>query len=240
MPAPGYDIVHFYNTVTKRGLARNNLYRINSIGSIFTAESNADLLIYAKDGFVPSRSIDTQTVKYKAFDFVVPMSAKYPENTAWVVTFYCDKSYVLRSILESWSRATYDEHQHTQELSFAANDIEIVLLDNSNIDPSKRILKPIKTYKLIGAFPVNIGALQYSVESSGEFVTQQVTMAFQYVITEQEQTAPFLNTAPTRTPLEPLNKIQKFNEVANRVGKVANQVTGALSRVNNLFRGFGR
>jgi hypothetical protein len=65
-------------------------------------------------------------------------------------------------------------------------------------------------------------------------------MAFQYVVTEQEQTAPFLNTAPARTPLEPLNKIQKFNEVANRVGKVANQVTGALSRVNNLFRGFGR
>lgn len=240
MPAQGYDIVHFYNTVTKRGLARNNLYRINSIGSIFTAESNADLLIYAKDGIVPSRSIDTQTVKFKAFDFVVPMAAKYPENTAWSVTFYCDKSYVLRSILESWSRATYDEHQHTQELSFAQSDIEIVLLDNSNIDPSKRILKPIKTYKLIGAFPVNLGSLQYNVGSDGEFVTQQVTMAFQYVIADQDQTSPFINTAPPQASVEPLNKIQKINEIANRVGKVANQVTGVLSRANNLFRGFGR
>jgi len=244
MPAPGYDIAHFYNTATRRGLARNNLYRIKSIGEIFSATDNADLLIYAKDGIVPSRAIDTAKVSFKDFDFVVPTAAKYPENSSWSVNFYCDKSYVLRNLLESWSQTTFEEHQHIQELPFVLCDIDIVLLDNSNIDPNERKLKEIKTYKLVGTFPVNLGALQYSTGNAGEFVTQQVTIAFQYVITEQSETSintpytgPLASGIPlvskrTRTP--PAEKLltttEKIVDFANKASKVA----------NNLFRGFKR
>lgn len=238
MPSPGYDIGHFYSTVTKRGLARTNLYRVKNIGEIFSSTNNADLLIYAKDGIVPSRAIDTQTVKFKDFEYVVPMSAKYPENQSWQITFYSDKNYVLRSLFEAWSRSTFDEHQHTQERSFTNCDIDVVLLDNSSSNPNNRQLKEIRSYKLVGTFPVNIGNIQYNMGSSGEFATVSVTIAFQYVITEQLSTGG-VNERFVLTP-EPLQGLQQVSEVIGRVGSIATRVTGTLSRINNLFRGFGR
>lgn len=254
MPAPGYDIAHFYNTATRRGLARNNLYRIKSIGEIFDATDNADLLIYAKDGILPSRAIDTQTVKFKSFDFVVPMAAKYPENTSWNITFYCDKSYVLRGLLESWSRYTFDEHQHVQTQSFNLTDIDIVLLDNSDPSSENRELKEIKTYKLVGTFPVNVGALQYNYGSSGEFVTQQVSIAFQYVITEQSTgnvNIPSNTPAATsrsllpgignQTPFAiPGGLLQTLGQTPTAfTNNLQRQATGLLNQATNLFRGFG-
>lgn len=238
MPNPGYDIAHFYNTVTRRGLARNNLYRVKSIGEIFSGTDNADLLIFAKDGAVPSRTIETQNINYKDFNFTVPMAAKYPENTSWAVNFYSDKNYVIRGLFEAWSRSTYDEHQHTQERSFALNDIEISLLDNSSSDPKNRELKEIRTYKLVGTFPVNIGQIQYNAGSSGEFVTLSVNIAFQYVVVEQLGTGG-TNEKVNLTPA-PLKGLDLIASNAARLGGIATNVAGTLSRVNTLIRGFGR
>jgi hypothetical protein len=182
MPEPGYDIKHFYKTATLRGLARNNLYRVKSIGEIFNNTNNADLLIYARDGIVPSRAIQTASINYKDFELPVPMAAKYPENNSWSITFYCDKNYTLRTLFETWSREIYDEHTHTQKAGLS--NIEVVLLDNSDLSQNARELKEIRSYFLVGAFPVNVGSMQYNVGSTGEFVTLPVNLAFQYVISQ--------------------------------------------------------
>jgi len=72
----GYGIANFYNTVLLRGLARNNIFRIKSIGGIFGVE-DSDLLIYAQGGSIPSRQISSSIVSFKTFDYIVPMRANY-------------------------------------------------------------------------------------------------------------------------------------------------------------------
>ena len=140
----GYGITEFYNIITTRGLARNNVFRIKSIGGIFGVE-DSDLLIYAQGGSIPSRQISSSIVSFKTFDYIVPMTANYPENASWPVTFYCDSGYRLRDILETWSRSTFDEHKNISIVQGLV-DIELVLIENSikNLNPLPKRLPALK------------------------------------------------------------------------------------------------
>lgn len=242
MSAPGYSIGHFYNTATQRGFARTNLLRVKSIGDIFALNEMEDLLIYVKDGAVPSRNISVGKVKYRDYEFVVPMAAEYPENTSWAVTFYCDKEYALRKLFETWSRSTYDEHQHIQERFFNTCDVELVLLDNSSKFADARQMKEIHSYKLVGAFPVNVNQMQFNTGSSGEFVSLTVNIAYQYIISETLD-----GKDPIKLPPTPLTKLEQFAATLRKVGdfadgasRVVNQVGGIVSRTGNILRGFQR
>lgn len=182
----GYGIQDFYQTVVTRGLARTNLFRIKSIDGVFNSE-NTDLLIFAQGGMIPARNISTAKVSFKAFDFNVPMVANYPENQGWAVNFFCDSQYVLRDILESWSRKIFDEHK--QISTFNLKDIEVVLLNNSfgaGSGESRKIgeMQEIRSYLLKGCFPVSIGAMSYSVGNGGELTSIPLSIAFQYVISD--------------------------------------------------------
>lgn len=185
-----YGIQDFYKTAQKYGLARNNVFRINQISNgVFLPDSDSNLYIYVKEGGIPSRQIQTGKVSWKAFDFNVPLNAIYPENTSWRVSFYSDQSYILRSCLELWSKGTFSEHGHytkldtNQKLSFGNCDVEIMLLDLSaklgtNINEGARNKQ---VYTLKGCFPTNIGGISYNTTSSGEIISVDATLAFQYV-----------------------------------------------------------
>ena len=205
--AIGYNIKDFYNTATTFGLARNNAFRIKDIagpaGSLINSVAS-QLLIFAKDGTIPSRQISTGKVNYKAFTFVVPLEAQYPENASWKVTFYSDSQYALRQLMEKWSVGTYNEHNNTSLLDWTACNIQIDLIDyynskthaNSSSEPSsepsdmQRFFVPSgdmpvrRTYTLVGCFPTNIGQISYDNTSTGSIVTMDVILAFQYIISE--------------------------------------------------------
>lgn len=195
----GYGITDFYNTITQRGLARNNVFRIKSIGDIFAGDSD-DLLLYAQGGSIPARQISSSKVSFRTFDFQVPMTASYPENSSYSLTFYCDDKYVLRDILENWSREVFDEHKNVS-VKPGLVDIELVLIENSFLNtaalPTQQPVPPVnpkangtpkerRKYILKGCFPQSIGATSYNVGSNGEFATVPVNIAFQYVISEKD------------------------------------------------------
>ncbi len=184
-----YGIQDFYQAAQRYGLARNNVFRINQISNgVFIPDETSELYIYAKEGSLPSRQIQTGKVSWKAFDFNVPLNASYPENTSWRVSFYSDKDFIIKSFLELWSKGTFSEHGHytqtkNEKLAFGDCDIEIVLLDLSsglgsdiNVGPRDK-----QVYTLKGCFPVNIGSINYNTTSSGEIVSVDATIAFQYV-----------------------------------------------------------
>lgn len=201
--AIGYSIKDFYTTATKFGLARNNAFRIKDItgpaGSLFNnAADRSELLIFAKDGTIPSRQINTGKVNYKAFSFVVPLDAQYPENASWKVTFYGDSSFQLRQLMEEWSVGTYNEHSNTSSLEWVDCNIQIDLIDYANVYNAKTFTQRFpqnpqgyfgpgfksKTYTLVGCFPTNIGQISYDNTSTGSIVTLDLTLAFQYIISE--------------------------------------------------------
>lgn len=186
----GYGIQDFYQTAQRYGLARNNVFRINQISNdVFLPEADQNLYVFLKEGSLPSRQIQTGKVSWKAFEYVVPLNASYPENTSWRVSFYSDQFYIIRSLLERWSKGTFSEHGHfastdsAGNLSFGNCDIEIVLLDlNSKISTSVNDEAREKlVYTLKGCFPVNVGAISYNSTSSGEIISVDATLAFQYV-----------------------------------------------------------
>lgn len=125
-----YGIKDFYTAAQRYGLARNNVFRVKNItNGVFLDGEDSALYVYAKEGSIPSRQITTGNVSYKSFNFVVPLEAKYPENTAWTLTFYSDQDYIIRDLLEKWSKNTFNEHGHTSILNFTDCDLELVLLD---------------------------------------------------------------------------------------------------------------
>ena len=179
--AQGYKIQDFYFSATKYGLARNNAFRVKNIsgdaGSFFAGDA-AELLIFAKDGAIPSRVVKTGEVKYKSFSFVVPLEAQYPENQSWKVTFYCDGGYMLRQLLEKWSVGTYNEHSNNSTLDWTNCNIELAL-----VDYTRGSMIENRTYTLVGCFPINIGSLSFDTTSTGAPLTLDMTLAFQYIKT---------------------------------------------------------
>lgn len=210
-PRIGYGIQDFYSTALTYGLARNNAFRIESITSqtnepsgplqLFTGpqtpgqlfnSANDDLLIFTRDGSLPSRRISTGKVFFKSFEFNVPLDASYPENTSWRVSFYCDKGYILRKLLELWSVGTFDEHTQAGGPVWTTCDIELKLINyyskestsaETQDDPSNM---PGRRFKLVGCYPVNIGQISYDNTNSGSIVTMDATLAFQYIITDPD------------------------------------------------------
>ena len=191
--AIGYSIKDFYTTATTFGLARNNAFRIKDItgpaGSLFNNTANqSQLLLFAKDGTIPSRQISTGKVNYKAFSFVVPLEAQYPENTSWKVSFYSDSAYVLRELMEKWSVGTYNEHSNSSLLNWTQCDIELSLINyyenNSSLKDKEVDTNNIK-YRLVGCFPTNVGQMSYDTTSNGATVTLDLTLAFQYIELEK-------------------------------------------------------
>ena len=202
--AIGYSIKDFYTAATTFGLARNNAFRIKDItgpaGSLFNNTANqSQLLIFAKDGTIPSRQISTGKVNYKAFSFVVPLDAQYPETSSWKVTFYGDSSFQLRQLMEAWSVGTYNEHSNTSSLEWVDCNIQINLIDYANVKNAKSMTRRGedsggyiggglesrgRTYTLVGCFPTNIGQISYDNTSTGSIVTLDLTLAFQYIISE--------------------------------------------------------
>jgi hypothetical protein len=197
------SIADFYKTVTKRGFARTNLFRIKSISrngatssDIYqpSADGSDNLFLYNQDGTIPSRNISTTTVDFKTFKYTIPMVANYPESSGWVVTFYCDRDYKLRNIFEKWSVDTFDEHT---SLSNVPNwwdcNIELELLTNSGsqfvpaktrpTSPSKQPYA-IRKYMLVGAFLQNVGSMAYETKSGGDIAKLTATIGFQYITSQ--------------------------------------------------------
>jgi len=187
-------ISDFYKTATNRGFARTNLFRINSISRNGTggtsdiyapaSDSSENLFLYAQSGTIPSRTITTTTVDFKSFKYTVPMVAQYPESTSWALTFYCDRDYVLRNVLEKWSVDTFDEHTSQSNVpNWWDCSVELDLLNNSG--PNSPDTYPvIRKYRLVGAFLQNVGSIEYSLAAGGDIAKLQATLGFQYITSE--------------------------------------------------------
>ena len=185
-----YGLKDFYSTATRYGFARDNLLRLESISGVagdgkpLFPDSIKDLQLYLKMATLPSRNITSGKVNYRSFTFNVPMEATYQENLGYAVTFYCDKWYIIKDILERWSNATYNEHQFISSTNFNACNMSLLLLDNSNSNEVLSEMKQLKRYTLNGCFLTQIGQMAYDVSSKGVISTCAANLAFQYVTSE--------------------------------------------------------
>lgn len=191
-----HGLQDFYKTITRYGLARDNLLRLSNITGtagdgkpLFpTNPTDKNFSIYLKTSSLPNRRINTLNVNFMSFPFNVPMEAEYPENNSFPVTFYCDKYYIIRDIFERWSDTLYNEHAFATTTNFYKCNVELHLLDNSDINTPLESMRVVKKLTLFGCFPNSIGSIAYDTSSNGNVVTVNTNLTFQYLTSE---TGPF-------------------------------------------------
>jgi hypothetical protein len=166
-------IENFYDTAIANDFARQNLFRVISLGGVrFTTNE----LVYITSTTLPGRAITNVTVPFMGLVFNVPGTANYPNSGAWQVTFRVPSSLSVRRKFEDWTTQVFDDSTSTGAYNIpskdASNQTTLVLIDKEG--------NPLRTYTLFGCYCQSIGDLAVNLTSSGEILEQQATLAYQY------------------------------------------------------------
>ena len=102
------------------------------------------------------------------------IAAQYPGSEGYAVTFRCDSTYDIRSLLEAATFDTFDDSTSTGDYNIGGVDsvIDMKLLNKLN--------QPIREYKLYGAYVRTIGDSAYNIGDAGSIVTVQTTLAYHF------------------------------------------------------------
>jgi hypothetical protein len=174
----GQSIKDFYRTATERGFARDFQFRITAF-RVNGLELDTYNLVFLKTANLPGKTISTISTPYMGLDFQIPGNVKFDNNNNWTVTFYCDQSYDLRTLLEGSMSDTFDESQSSGNMEprdLTENIIQISLIDDQ--------LEEVRVYNLLGAFITNIGEIKYNLTGSGAVQEVTASIAYQYWTTE--------------------------------------------------------
>jgi len=166
------NIIDFYNVAMEKDFARQFQFRIQKIANTNFGPSE---LVYLETATLPGRSITNVPVPFMGLNFNVPGTATYPGSDAWNVTFRCDASYDIRTVLENATFNTFDDatSEGTYSIPRNSSDVIITLLGK---DPDI----VLREYTLIGAYIVSVGESAYNLGDSGSIVTVPATIAYQY------------------------------------------------------------
>jgi len=175
------DIQTFFAQSRTFGFSKKYNFQISNITNA-PVPINAGVLLYAQSTSVPSRGINTTKVPYKAFDFVVPTNANFPDQNQWKITFFSDDKQYIRSLFEAWSNALYDPLTNQSTGTIANDAFNGFTSCNLDLDLlSENKAKVIRTYKLQGVFPTLIEGVEYDISDTGTNVVKlTVILAFQY------------------------------------------------------------
>jgi hypothetical protein len=166
-------IENFYNAASLNDFARQNLFRVISLGgSRFTTNE----LMYATATTLPGRAINNIQVPFMGLQFNVPGTAQYPNSNGWTITFRIPQSLSIRRKFEDWTKSVFDDATSTGSYNIpskdASNQVILTLIDKKG--------NPLRTYTLFGAYCLNTGDMTLDITTAGEIITQQATLAYQY------------------------------------------------------------
>lgn len=166
-------IENFYDAATTNDFARQNLFRVVSLGGL---KFNTKELLYITTTTLPGRSINNIQVPFMGLQFNVPGTAQYPNSNGWNVTFRIPQSLSVRRKLEDWTKQVFNDETSTGAYNIpsrdSSNQVIITLID--------KLGNPLRTYTLYGAYCVNTGEMTLDVTTAGDIITQQATLAYQY------------------------------------------------------------
>jgi len=166
-------IENFYDTAIVNDFARQNLFRVLSLGGTnFTQQE----LLYVTSTTLPGRAITNVPVPFMGLTFNVPGTANYPNSGGWQITFRVPSNLSVRRKFEDWSRYIFDDAATSGAYNIPGKDpqsqIVMVLLDKAG--------NPLREYTLFGAYCQSVGDLTVNLTTAGEVLEQQATMAYQY------------------------------------------------------------
>ena len=174
MPDVRQTISDFYRVAQERDFQRDFQFRVLNIQSgDSTFVVTEDDLVYAHGGSIPGRTINSEDVPFMGLNFKVPGAATY--GGEYSLTFYSDREDSLRQLLLQWTRDTFDDATSTGNyfLPKETSIVDLVQLDTQ--------LNRVAQFTLVGAFPTEVGDVDYNVQGTGAPVEFEVTLGYHYI-----------------------------------------------------------
>ena len=134
-----------------------------------------------KSAALPATNVGTVELPFRGRVVKVPGDRTYE---TWTATFYNDDAFKLRAAYEKWIALTngVDANVAEVDISDVFQDIEVTQLDKFAGGANQ--LEPIRTYRLVGAWPVSVGQIAVAYDNNDSYEEFDVEFAYQYHITE--------------------------------------------------------
>lgn len=168
----------FYSKIKGEGLRVSHQFQLQFGGNGIPAGFN-DYIVYAYSAALPGRQIVTEDVPFYGFPFKVPVNTTYSQE--WSMSIRCDTNLKIRALFEDWYNNIADLSKSTGgSKGVVPSDAYALvhMLDPAYFNNSGSG-KIVRTYRLEGIFPSNMGDITLDHTSSA-ISTFDMTFAFQY------------------------------------------------------------
>lgn len=158
----------------KGGGARPNLFRVTMSFPLFaqdTGEESKVMSFLCKGAQLPEATIGTVEVPFRGRQLKIAGDRTFAE---WTVTIINDVDFQVRNAFERWSN---EINAHRQNVG--PNNPQEYLQD-ANIDHLDNKGDIIKTYKMAGLWPSEVGAIEMSYDSTDEIEEFPVVLQYQF------------------------------------------------------------
>ena len=171
-----------------RGGVRPNLFQVehtwpstNLVEPSLDGLSDKPVMYMCKSAALPATNVGTVELPFRGRVVKVPGDRTYE---TWTATFYNDDAFKLRAAYEKWIALTngVDANVAEVDISDVFQDIEVTQLDKFAGGANQ--LEPIRTYRLVGAWPVSVGQIAVAYDNNDSYEEFDVEFAYQYHITE--------------------------------------------------------
>lgn len=160
--------------------ARPNLFEITfaNPGSVPSVPASENITLRAKASALPASTMGV------ASTFYFGRQAKFAGNRVfgdWTVTILMDEPDFLtgtRAFLESWSNALNGHVLNVRDSNFVFP--QSYMMDGSITQYAKMGATPIARYRMVGCFPIDIGAIPVDWQANDTIMEFNVTFAMQW------------------------------------------------------------
>ena len=169
-----------------RGGVRPNLFQVTHAWGIpgvtdpeiSGVEKAVDYM--CKSAALPATNVGTVELPFRGRVVKVPGDRTYE---TWTATFYNDDSFKLRGAYEKWISVTNGVDANLAEADIADTFRNITVSQLDKFSGGANKLKTIRTYELVGAWPVSVGQIAVAYDNNDSYEEFDVEFAYQYHIT---------------------------------------------------------
>ena len=167
-----------------RGGVRPNLFQVehNWPGTNLTEPkleglTDNPVMYMCKSAALPATNVGTVELPFRGRVVKVPGDRTYE---TWTATFYNDDAFKLRAAYEKWIALTngVDANVAEVDISDIFQSIQVTQLDKFAGGANQ--LEPIRTYELVGAWPVSVGQIAVAYDNNDSYEEFDVEFAYQY------------------------------------------------------------
>jgi len=182
--AKAIGILQFQKAI--RGGVRPNLFQVSHpfpAGAASAAipgiqgTDEEKVAIMCKSAALPATNVGTVEMPFRGRVIKVPGDRTFE---TWTATFYMDDVFALRAAYERWIDLTngVDTNVADTDIESVFQPVTIQQLDK--FGAGDKGIRSLRTYELIGAFPVSVSQVSIAYDNNDSFEEFDVEFAYQY------------------------------------------------------------